>query len=325
MFPLAAWVWDHRGCRHNLGESGMYPAVAPVRPSARELRAASVPELRRALAASVDVDPGRLFLTHGATEGNGWVSWYVARRRRGASARPRCRVGLPEYPPLVDGARAAGFRTVRAPGATDYAVLSNPRNPEGRALEAAAIDRFAGRARWLLVDETFREFGPSPTYAGAGRRGVFRTGTFTKFFGGDSIRVGFVVAPEEETAAFGRFHDLVVDRIPTYSVAAALATWDRRATIGARVRAIFRANVATLRAALPDVPELAAPVFFDRVPGRSGRALAERCAARSVLVCPGDLFGDPRGVRLGLTRRTFPADLAAYRRVRPAGASRTDA
>ncbi len=59
-----------------------------------------------------------------------------------------------------------------------------------------------------------------------------------------------------------------------------------------------------------------APVFFDRVRTESGDDLARRCLLASVLVCPGTFFGDPGGVRLCLTRRSFPNDLEAYLRVR---------
>jgi aspartate/methionine/tyrosine aminotransferase len=320
--PLAAWIQAHRTCRHNLGESGMQGVVGPVRPTDRAVRTADAALLRRLLAEDLDVAPDRLFLTHGATEANGWVVLYLARSV--ASSGPRnLHALLPEYPPLVEVARWAGFRPANRAGPSALGVLSNPRNPEGRWLPPAEIEAHFGRARELLVDETFREFARKPTYEGRGRRGVWRTGTFTKFYGADAIRVGWVVAPEEHRDAFDRFHAHFVDQVAPYAVASAIATRRARARIRRAVGRVFDRNVALIRADSPKTPALAAPVWFDRpVPG-GGRRLALRAARASVLVCPGDLFGDPAGVRVGLTRPTFPVDFAAYRAVRDAAGSRS--
>jgi len=297
----------------------MRGVVEPRVPTARAIRSADPAALRERLARSVDVDAARVFLTHGATEANGWVTTFVARQRR---APRRCRLHYPEYPPLAAIAAWAGLRPTDRDGPAAFGVLSNPRNPEGRWMPPEEVAERMGGVRDLLVDETFREFARVPTYAGDGSCRVWRTGTFTKFFGGDGIRVGFVVAPEEACEAFAQFHAHFVDRVPEYSLAAAIATWDARDRFRRAVARVFDRNVARLRAALPDAPPLAAPVYFDRVPGVPGRALAERGLRRSVLVCPGDLFGDPSGVRIGLTRPSFPVDFAAYLSVRDRAGSR---
>jgi aspartate/methionine/tyrosine aminotransferase len=58
---------------------------------------------------------------------------------------------------------------------------------------------------------------------------------------------------------------------------------------------------------------LAAPLWFDRGPGAlPGDSIAQEGIRRGILVCPGSFFGDPTGVRLCLTRRTFPGDLLKY-------------
>ncbi len=320
-FPLGEWIDAHEACRHNLGESGMHGVVGPVRPSAREVRTADAAELRALLAESVNVDPGRLFLTHGASEANGWVALFLGRTIRGGGAR-RCRVRWPEYPPLVEVARWSGFRPVPPGGPAALAVLSNPRNPEGTWLGRDAMHTAVDGARHVLVDETFREFADVPSFSGDGRRGVWRTGTFSKFFGADAIRVGFAVAPEESQRAFRRFHDHFVDKVSPYSIASAIATWRERERIRRRVAAVFERNAAVIRAAFPGSAPRAAPVYFDRPVRPDGRALARRCLRASVLVCPGDFFGDSQGVRIGLTRPTFARDFRAYLAVRDRAGSR---
>jgi hypothetical protein len=314
-FPLADWIDAHAECRYQFGASGMAGVVRPRSPSAREVRDARERDLRRRLAAATGVAPDRLFLAPGATEANAWVTWYIARSARGRV--PLCRARLPEYPPLIDGPLVAGYRRARSTqGRVDLAVVSQPRNPVGDLWSRDRLESFAEGARATLVDETFREFTPAASTLRWEIPGAWASGSFTKAYGGDAIRVGFVVAPEREAAGFARFHGLVADEMPVHSVASALATLDDRERILARVRRIVQRNQRLWTRSVPGGPTLAGPVAFDAPVSPSGEALARRCLRRSVLVCPGRFFGDPTGVRVGLTRPSFPSDLPHYLGVR---------
>lgn len=314
-FPLADWIDAHPDCRHNLAKSGMAGSVDHPVPGPRALRRADPERLRLKLARTVGVPPVRLFLTHGATEGNAWVVHYLAGRSRPRSAV--CRVHLPEYPPLFEGPRSAGFRVVTDRRPADLAILSLPRNPEGIDWSDAKLESWSAGARHLLIDETFREFGRHRSRATLGRPRVWTTGTFTKFYGGDDLRVGYVAVPEEECDGFARFTGLFSDGLPTASVAGALLTLERRAAFREKVARVMATNRQALVRAFPAGPEPVGPVWFDRLPGVETQALARRLVRRSILVCPGAFFGDPAGVRLCLTRRSFPTDLAAYLSFRP--------
>jgi histidinol-phosphate/aromatic aminotransferase/cobyric acid decarboxylase-like protein len=313
-FPLADWIDDHPDCRFNLGKSGMRGTVRHPLPTAAEVRSASEPELRRRLASLVGVAPARLFLTHGASEANALVVAFVTREPdRGPRA---CRVRFPEYPPLYDLARTHGYRVVDRAGPVALAVASQPRNPEGDLWSPDRLNEFARAARATVIDETFREFTSADSIQRLGIRGVWSTGTFTKAYGADDLRVGYVVVPEGREEAFARFHGLVTDEIAEWSVAAALVTLDARDRILAAARRIFERNRDAWSRVRSGGPTLAAPVAFDDpVPG-GGDRLARRCLAASVLVCPGSLLGRPSGVRVCLTRRSFPQDVAEYVRVR---------
>jgi histidinol-phosphate/aromatic aminotransferase/cobyric acid decarboxylase-like protein len=294
----------------------MVGSVVHPKPNPREVRAASAERLAEGIAAKLGVDPARVFLTHGATEANAGAILYRARSVSGRA--PRLRVRYPEYPPLFEVARWAGYQTVAPPAAADLAVVSLPRNPEGVLWSDAEFSTWSEGARTVLVDETFREFARTPSRARAGRAGLWVTGSFTKFYAADDIRVGFVVPPPEEAASFARFHGLVTDELPPYSVAAAERILSGEAALARRVRRVFESNRIRLTRALPAARGIQAPIYFDRV--SDGDRLARRCLAASVLVCPGSFFGVNSGVRLSLTRRTFPRDLAAYLRVRAADA-----
>ncbi len=312
-FPLGDWIDNHRDCRHDLGESGMHGTIAPGLPSRIRFDRGVIDDLRDRLASDLGVSPRRLFLTHGATEANAWVAFHVARRPAGRGNAGRVR--FPEYPPLVDLLGTAGFRVVDRAGPAAIAAVSRPRNPEGELWSRSRLFDWAEGARHLLVDETFREFSEEPTLAREGRRGLWTTGTFTKFWGADHVRVGFAIAPPEEAEEFGRFIGLVSDELAPASAAEALALLGRRAKVRREVLRVLDRNRAYLRKADPTAPVPVGPVYFDRTVATTDR-LADRCLAASVLVCPGRFFGDRSGVRIGLTRRSFPRDLDAYLAVR---------
>ena len=315
-FPLADWIDAHRDCRHDLGTSGMRGAIRHPTASPAEVRSADPEVLRRECAESLDVDPGRLFLTHGASEANAAILWFLARRYR--DRRLSCRVAIPEYPPLFGVARWAGFEVSGDRAAATIAVVSQPRNPEGDLWTRDRLESWAEGTRSLLVDETFREFAHRPSVARDRRPGVWATGTLTKFFAGDDLRVGFVVAPEEERSRYAPFHGMVFDELPPASVAGALVTLRAREPIRRKVDRLMERNRAAFGKAFPRFPPPQAPVHFDRDVVPDGDSFAKRCLRASVLVCPGSFFGDRSGVRIGLTRPSFPEDLAAYLRVRDA-------
>jgi histidinol-phosphate/aromatic aminotransferase/cobyric acid decarboxylase-like protein len=209
-------------------------------------------------------------------------------------------------------AKWAGFRVGRRGSPAVLAVVSLPRNPEGVLWSDGELEEWTEGCRSTLIDETFREFGGSASHATDGAPGVWVSGTFTKFYGADDLRVGYAVAPPEEAAAFARFHGLVSDQLPPYSVAGALRVLKARAPLGRRVRALFERNRAALTRALPAARAIRAPLYFDLAPEGDGDGLARRCLRASVLVCPGSFFGSKVGVRICLTRPSFPGDLAAY-------------
>lgn len=319
-FPLAEWIDGHERCRYNLGKSGMVGSVRSPVPSASEVRRADPKELRRRLGDDLGVDPRRVFLSTGGSQANALALFFLARRRRKTS---RCRVAYPEYPPLFDTARAAGFRLTSDPGRVDVALVSQPRNPEGDLWDWPRLRSFAAGASSVLVDETFREFSRSASVLRAGVPHLWTSGSFTKFYAGDDLRVGFLVAPEEDRRAFGRFHGLVTNLLSPYSVAGALRALRDRALTRREVDGVLERNIATLLRGLPDIVRPVGPVSFDRLEtGESGDHLAARAVRRSVLVCSGSFFGEPFGVRLGLTRRTFPRDFAKYLEVRGSGRGR---
>ncbi len=311
------WLQSHAGVRHNLSVSGMVGVVRPPRPSRREIDRATTSTLRERLGELLGIDPSRIYLTHGATEGNALVLAYLARTGRRARGSPgRVRAWMPEYVPLWEAALASGFSAGPARGPAAVAVVSNPRNPEGGLWERREMEARTDGDRAVLIDETFREFTEAPSLAAPGHRGWWCTGTFTKAYGGDALRVGWIVSPPEEAERFRRWHTLLTDSVGPASLAGAIGCLEARDRLLGEARSRLDRYRPLLARHRPEAAGLAAPVFFDRTPGVDARRLAVRALRRSILVAPGVYFGDPGGVRICLTRPQFPADFAAYLRFR---------
>ena len=318
--PLAAWILAHPGTPHDLSLSGMLGALESTREILGQPPQEGDPErLRALLAGQLGVDPSRLYLTHGAHEGNALVMLHLRRkvgvRRRGAG--PTVCLPRAEYDQLRLAAAWTGFSEKGRPGAYDLRACSNPSNPLGVNLPREELEGSGDTGTSLLVDETFREFSDRPSLAQERRPRLWVTGTFTKAYGADAIRIGWVVTPPGEAVAFASAHGLLLDRPAGASVGWAISLLEQRDRVLSEARGIFRRNEKVLREEFPDLPELSAPVAFDRLPrGVDTRRLAEKAVLQGVLVCPGGYFGDPSGIRLCLTRRSFPEDLRAYLEVR---------
>ncbi len=105
------------------------------------------------------------------------------------------------------------FEKALRPG--DLAILGNPGNPAGNAVESAAllalIDRNPGVN--FLVDEAFADFLP-PGYSlgGAIRPNLAVTRSFTKFFALPGLRMGYALAPAPVIARLRA-------KLPAWSVA----------------------------------------------------------------------------------------------------------
>jgi aspartate/methionine/tyrosine aminotransferase len=317
-FPLGDWIDDHASCRFDLGRSGVAGSVQLPRLPANGDFERDAPILCEQLGRLSGVKADRVFLTHGATEGNTLALLYLARHPGPRSSRPRrCWIHPPEYPPIFDIARAVGFRPSFSPGPHDITALSRPNNPTGLLADLRSVRAWAESSRAIVVDETFREFTEVPSLQVAHIPRLWTVGSITKAYGGDLLRVGYVVPPAEEAASFRKFHGLLLDELPPASAAGALTLLRHRRAILAQSRSVLRRNERALRSSVEGVPRLAAPLWFDRgLAGLAGDRLARACLRASVLVCPGSFFGDPSGVRICLTRKAFPRDLAAYLRVR---------
>lgn len=211
------------------------------------------------------------------------------------------------------GAMIAGSTAIErgaARGGGDTLILANPNNPDGHAIDAAAmIDLLAERGRWRLVDEAFADPDPATSIAAAvgddQKLVVFRS--FGKFFGLAGVRLGFVIAPQALIAALR-------DRLGAWPLSAAAIAIGRAAYADndwiTATRDRLPREVAALDAVLirRGFRPIGACPLFRLIAVDDAHALFERLARRAILTRP---FADqPRWLRIGL-----PADSNALARL----------
>jgi aspartate aminotransferase len=316
-FPLGEWVAAHPAVRHNLSLSGMAGTLRSVPRLLRDPPAARPEELRAMLSEIHGVDSSHVFLTHGAHEANFLALSFLSGEARRRGRELTVRVDVPEYPPLIDLVRATGNLLAAQGPRPDAWLLSNPNNPTGRLRTARDVVEGQEAIPTIIVDEAYREFTDAPSLASVGAENLWVTGTFTKVYGADQIRVGWSIPPAARVADYARFHPIASDEVSERSVRSAVAILSARTEVLREVHRTFSRNVQALLRAVPETPPPRGPVWFDRgghgLPGDAVQAAALR---RSVLVSSGRFFGDPRGVRVCLSRRSFPADLLQYLTIR---------
>lgn len=177
---------------------------------------AGYPELRRALAGYLGVEPEHILPTNGGAEALFLAALGLA---RGGSRRAL--ILEPTFSEYAAAARVAGLEPVRRVGwreagagftldrdalgdlgAREVVFLCNPNNPTGSALpreemlDVAETARAAGAT--LVVDEAFADFAPGISVAGEADASLVVARSFTKFFGVPGLRLGCLVTPEAE-------------------------------------------------------------------------------------------------------------------------------
>jgi hypothetical protein len=369
-FEMERWqsTWENR-VRYNLSESGVHPLTTAELLTLARADAASVlgyplgyPQsngtepLRAAIAA---LYPGasldHVLVTSGSAEANFincWTllepgtgvaivlptymqTWGLA-RNFGAEIRPiplREELGWQPDPADITAAITPGTRLV---------IVTNPNNPTGAVLTAAATDALIARAdavgAWLLADEVYqgaeRIGPPTPSFWGRAER-VIVTNGLSKAYGLPGLRIGWCVAPPAHIGELWARKDYTTigptvasDALATLALGAEV-----RQRILERTRGIIRSNWSLVERWLTSLgdefawraPDAGAIVYARYRTDTGSSALAERLRAeQDVLVVPGDQFAMDRYVRLGFGP---PADEleAALARVatafRPAGAA----
>jgi histidinol-phosphate/aromatic aminotransferase/cobyric acid decarboxylase-like protein len=268
--------------------------------------------VRRAIAARLGVDPGRVVFGNGATD----LLWTLARVALGPGARLLS--VEPAFSELRAAAEASGAEVVAwrpppgaglavdldavaaAAGGAALVALCTPTSPAGLALDPAAVAALAARLApaLVLLDESFLPL--SDRHADLGHpmpERVLRLRSLTKAHAIPGLRAGYLVAPRPLAEAVEATRPAWSTSAPAQ--AAALAALDEEAFVAAsreRLRRDREALAAGLRAlGLAPLPSVAPYLAFE-APGAA--ALRARLLGHGLLVRDCASFGLPGWLRV---------------------------
>jgi aspartate/methionine/tyrosine aminotransferase len=291
----------------------------------------SPPEGERALREEIarlhHVDPDWVVVTTGASEAL-LIALCLA-------AEPGASIVLPQpgYPATETYAKAWGlklryYEISRADGYevgatkvlaavdenTRLVIVNSPHNPTGAVMRRVEIQSLAmelhARGVPVVADEVFHHiyFGEVQESA-AGSSNVIQIGDLSKSLSLPGLRIGWLIDADAERRR------RAVDARSYFSISSA-PLMERFATIGlrrandvlARVNAVTRANLQSLERFMTDQeahlgwvkPQGGTLAFAWLRNGADARPLCEAFAKAGVLVAPGDCYGMPSYLRIGI-------------------------
>lgn len=284
---------------------GVVEAITQAAASAHRYPDMGVIQLRETLAAKLGVDPDRVATGCGSVA----LTEHLAK----ATCLPGDEIlyawrAFEAYPIITAATGAASVRVPNDPGhghdlpamaaavtdRTRMILVCNPNNPTGTAVRRAALDEFlaaVGPDVLVVIDEAYREFVTDPQVPDAltaygDRPNVVILRTLSKAWGLAGIRIGFMIASPEVTAAVRK----VVTPFSTSGVAqaAALAALQAPEEMRRRCDLVIaeRSRVADgLRKLVPDVPPSQSNFLWLPLGERSA-PFAAACSDGGVIVRP---------------------------------------
>ncbi|MBE21972.1 MAG: hypothetical protein CL481_07325 [Acidobacteria bacterium] len=344
-FAMERWqsTYEH-AVRFNLSESGVEPLtlgelVELVEIDPAELNDTLIeympsdgsPGLRSAIAAMYpDATPNNVLVTNGGAEANFVTSWllcepgddlvYLAPNYMqfpglaanwGCTAQPLPLREETGWQPDLDELSSL------VTDATKLILVTNPNNPTGAILSAAAMQRVVEVAEsvgaWIIADEIYRgaelDGIETPTFWGRYDKVVITSG-MSKAFGLPGLRIGWTIVPEDLREQLWARKDYT--SIAMGSLSDVLATHALQPTarerIHTRTRGILNANLPILEDWLRErdgifswkQPQAGAIVYARYDLPIGGLQLAESMRTEAdCLIVPGDHFNMPNYVRLG--------------------------
>lgn len=341
-FAMERWQSHYENTvRFNLSDSGVHPlrlrdllelADAPdaLDTALSYGQTNGTPVLRERIASRYDTAADQVVVTNGSAEANFLAAWRIV-QPGGAVA-----VLSPTYGQLPGLADALGAALRPIPlreeagwqvdpdhvqrvidDATRLVVVTNPQNPTGMRLDDVSLTAVLGAAErvgaWVLADEVYagaERAGPeTPSLFGRYER-VIATGSLSKAFGLQGLRIGWVVAAGElpEQLWARKDYTTIAPGLLTDTLAALALRADVRPRLIERARGIIRDGLAAVERWIDTVGcftlagHEAGGVCFPSYDLPIGSLeLAERLRTeQDVLVVPGAHFDMGRYLRIGI-------------------------
>ena len=298
-FETGSWIHSHTG-KYDLSQSGMYGRIS-LDKYFNVGSLVSEEDLKDYIASINDCNKSHVVITHGATE-----AFFTSIYHIYETGVKNSKTNIPDYEPLYKLPPSMGYTS----GDSGLFITSNPNNPTGALIQIP--DGYSA----YLIDETFLMFSsnlgklnyPANTY---------RINTFTKFFGGDDLRVGYIIAPSREDAeAIESLRGIFTEYVSRYNISVANRILSDLDSIIQEVREIqainynfLMKNKSDLRFYLDRKPELGTVSFIDysKYSKTDSLILSELLSKESISVVPAKFFGiSGPYIRVCYSRTDFP-------------------
>ena len=297
-FDTGLWLDSHHA-GYNLSNSGM-SGVLDIKKYFNINDHYTEKDFINEIASLHDVDPHRIVITHGATEAFGLIMLDLMRK-----GFKTCNVNVPEYELIYKTPEIYGYKK----GEDGIYALSLPNNPTG------TMPELKGGYKTAVIDETFYEF-----YSDLNKfrhDSGYLINTFTKFYAGDDLKLGYIIAPDRQSALdiYG-YKGLVVENVSYINVSAGVKILRDHDKIASFVRGIVSSNHRILINNMgklkfyKNIKPLNVPVSFvdySEYTKMDSDKLSDILAKNGVSAVPARLFGvNGTYLRVCITRPDFP-------------------
>lgn len=282
-FDTGKWISTH-SAKYNLSQSGM-GGRTDLENYFKTGKLEDEMSLKEMIASLHNDEPANVIVTHGATEAL-FLTFYHLH----ANGHLNYTVRVPEYEPLIKDPQALGM--IEKEG--DVFVFSNTNNPTGAEVQ------YPEKFSTYIVDETFLQFYKdlsSVRYP----ENTYRINTFTKFYGGDEVRVGWIIAPDKKEAeAINSLKGIFTEQVSRHSVSIALSMLKDQDYFVKFVRNEMNKNLTYLKNNMGrlkfyrDVEPVAGTVTFldySSFTKRDSLSVSEHLYKKGISAAPSSLFG----------------------------------
>ncbi len=321
---LLGKAWEHGAPEHNLGASAFVPEdpmeglpaeIAANDVASFDLHAAT--DFRSAVATHLGLPDEDVRATAGTTAANTAVIAHAV--------TPGCNVVCerPYYAPLPHTAQGFGAELrfvdrdddggldleamLNAMDAkTSLVLLTSPNNPTGAVTRSAALVELAEAAAaqdaLVLVDQVYRELTDHALAAGL-HPNLVSSGSLNKCWGAPGLRAGWVAGSEEVMESIEDIHRTLALGVSSAGARLGIAMLQQAEPRKAAMQRRLAKNHETYTQWCAEndlAPALGTLTAFPKVPVEDTWAFAEAALHDGLLIIPGEVFGRPGHVRVGL-------------------------
>lgn len=297
-FETGKWIIAHKS-KYDLSQSGMSGRI-DIEKYFKNCSFTDENTLKEKIAELNDSSKDNVVITHGATEALFLTLYYLK-----TLGMDRFMVQYPEYEPIYKIPLELEMKY----GTGGIFLGSNTNNPTGA--EIKIDDNF----KFYVIDDTFLQFYKDLDKARYPQN-TFRINTFTKFYGGDDVRVGYIIAPDQESAKrINSFKGIFTEQVSRYNVCVAKKILDENDNFKDYVKNEMQKNLNFLKNHLGKLkffrgiePVLGTVSFIDYsyYSNLKSYEFSEFLFKNEISAVPGNLFGiEGTYIRVCYSRENF--------------------